>query len=354
MEFAYELIQLIQFSPKRLTLFNSIRSQAALDGGVSTPSLRSLCPTRWTVRHSSLNSILLNYTTIIETLDEVRKGKDEYAAKANGLLMRMETFEILFGLKLAHLLFSASEQFSTNLQAKDTSIYNATHGAELLVTHYNSLRHESQFNHFYDCVLQQSSGLTDEPSLPRYRKRPRRYDSGDDPHNYTEPKDRYRHLYFEVLELASGEIERRFKQSDFNVIQDLESVLLKAANGEKVAPDEALMTYLEKDIDKDRFLNQLAMLADMIKTSFSSTEIKRVTTLITIADAMNQSDIYKKMLGEIDKVLKIYFTFPVTTSTAERSFSSLRRLKTFLRSTMTQSRLTTSSYSIFTCLKLTV
>ena len=61
-------------------------------------------------------------------------------------------------MKLAHLLFSASEQFSTNLQAKDTSIYNATHGAELLVAHYNSLQHESQ----YDCVLQQSSGLTNE------------------------------------------------------------------------------------------------------------------------------------------------------------------------------------------------
>ena len=85
-------------------------------------------------------------------------------------------------------------------------------------------------------MLQQSSGLTDEPSLPRYRKRRRRYDSGDDPHCYREPKDRYRHLYFEVLELASGEIERMFKQSHHNVIQDLESVLLSAANGEKKCP----------------------------------------------------------------------------------------------------------------------
>jgi len=213
--------------------------------------------------------------------------------------------------------------------------------AQLLVSHYNSLRHDSQFNQFYDCVLKQSSGMTDEPSLPRSRKRPRRYDSGDDPHCYREPKDRYRHLYFEVLELASGEIERRFNQSDFNIIQDLECVLLNAGNGEKVGPGEALMTYLEKDINKDRFLSQLAMLADMIKTAFSdsSTEIKRVTTLRTIADAMNQSGIYKKMFGEVDKVLKIYFTFPVTTSTAERSFSSLCRLKTFLRSTMTQTRL---------------
>lgn len=97
------------------------------------------------------------------------------------------------------------------------------------------------------------------------------------------------------------------------------------------------MTYLEKD-NKDRFLSQLAVLADMIKTAFpdSSTEIKRVTTLGTIADAMNKSGIYKEMFGEVDKVLKIPFTFPVTTSTAERSFSSLRRLKTFLCSTMTQ------------------
>ena len=49
----------------------------------------------------------------------------------------------------------------------------------------------------------------------------------------------------------------------------------------------------------------------MIKTAFSSTDIKRVTTLRTIADAMNENDIYKKMLGEVAKALKIYFTFPV-------------------------------------------
>ena len=54
---------------------------------------------------------------------------------------------------------------------------------------------------------------------------------------------------------------------------------------------------------------------------------------------MEQSAIYKDMLSEVDKVLKIFFTFPVTSATAERSFSSLRRLKTLLRSTMTHCRL---------------
>ena len=46
------------------------------------------------------------------------------------------------------------------------------------------------------------------------------------------------------------------------------------------------------------------------------------------------------MLSEIDRLLKIYFTFPVTSATAdERSFSALCRVKTFLRTTMTHSRL---------------
>ena len=54
---------------------------------------------------------------------------------------------------------------------------------------------------------------------------------------------------------------------------------------------------------------------------------------------MNKGDIYKTMLSEVDKILKLYFTFPVTTATAEISFSSLRRIKMFLRSTMTDCRL---------------
>lgn len=122
------------------------------------------------------------------------------------------------------------------------------------------------------------------------------------------------------------------------MIQSLEPLLLKAANGEAVQPDEFLLKYLERDIDRVRFTAQLLMVPDLIKSAFKHA-IKSVTNIRTIADGMNQSDIYKKMLGEIDKALKIYFTFPVTTATAERSFSSLRRLKTYLRSTMTQHRL---------------
>lgn len=37
--------------------------------------------------------------------------------------------------------------------------------------------------------------------------------------------------------------------------------------------------------------------------------------------------------------MQLFFVLPVTSATAERSFSTLRRLKTYLRTTMQQERL---------------
>ena len=70
----------------------------------------------------------------------------------------------------------------------------------------------------------------------------------------------------------------------------------------------------------------------MIKTAFAGDVLIKVTNVRTIANAIQQSEIYKLegMLIEIDQVLKICFTFTVTSATAERLFSSLRRIKTYL------------------------
>jgi 2-oxo-4-hydroxy-4-carboxy--5-ureidoimidazoline (OHCU) decarboxylase len=43
------------------------------------------------------------------------------------------------------------------------------------------------------------------------------------------------------------------------------------------------------------------------------------------------------------KMLKLLLALPASTSTAERSFSALRRLKTYLRATMTATRLNSTS-----------
>ena len=62
----FELGKLIKFSPKRSTLFSTLSKQLAFNTGENTTgmSLRTLCPTRWTVRHTAIESVLLNYDTL--------------------------------------------------------------------------------------------------------------------------------------------------------------------------------------------------------------------------------------------------------------------------------------------------
>ena len=45
------------------------------------------------------------------------------------------------------------------------------------------------------------------------------------------------------------------------------------------------------------------------------------------------------LFSEVLKLLKLLFVLPASTASAERSFSSLRRLKTYLRSSITAQRL---------------
>ena len=143
------------------------------------------------------------------------------------------------------------------------------------------------------------------------------------------------------LELATGEIEKRFDQSDLHTITEVENLLLSAANNRNIEPiSQVVLKFLEKDVDPNRLKIQLLMLPDMIKTAFADeVPVKQVTNVRTIASAMEQSDIYKGMLSEIDRVKKFFFTFPVTSATAERSFSSLPRIKTYLRNSMSHCRL---------------
>ena len=66
---------------------------------------------------------------------------------------------------------------------------------------------------------------------------------------------------------------------------------------------------------------------------------QKVTLICTICEAVNSSHHTKVMLSEVHWLLSIYLTVPMTSATAERIFSTLRHLKNFLCSTITQKRL---------------
>ena len=111
--------------------------------------------------------------------------------------------------------------------------------------------------------------------------------------------------------------------------------MLDSANGKPISLSPKLKTLYRNDIDMEKLLLHLRMLQDVVKGAcLDGITIKQVTTL---CDIFNHQPDLKKILTEVHKFWRIYLTIPVTTSTAERSFSALKRVK--IRNSMTQGKL---------------
>ena len=91
------------------------------------------------------------------------------------------------------------------------------------------------------------------------------------------------------------------------------------------------------DIYCGRLGHQLYLVHDPVKTTLP--EVRQVANIRTICEAFNKTPVTKTLLGEVHKLLRLYSTLPVASATSERTFSSLRRLKSYLRSTKNQNRL---------------
>ena len=87
------------------------------------------------------------------------------------------------------------------------------------------------------------------------------------------------------------------------------------------------------DLDLDRLEKHLGILMDDIHEALP--EVKKVTSVRTVCESM-KTHTYRTLISEVHKLLRLYLTVPITSSTSERTFSSLRRLLTYLRSTMTE------------------
>ena len=68
-------------------------------------------------------------------------------------------------------------------------------------------------------------------------------------------------------------------------------------------------------------------------------QVKKVASIRTICEAI-KSPPYQNMLSEVHKLMKLYLTVSITSSTSsERAFSTLWHFLTYIRSTMTEQRL---------------
>ena len=84
---------------------------------------------------------------------------------------------------------------------------------KLLFQSLKDHRSDTCFKHFYEDTKKKASDLgVDEPTLPQSRRAPLSLDAtASNTHQYDNVEDFYRKNFFEVLDILTGEIKRRFE-----------------------------------------------------------------------------------------------------------------------------------------------
>ena len=330
-----EITKLVKLSPRRGTIFQRLKDELApLD-----PGIRVLCPTRWTIKAEALKSIVDNFEVLQhlweESLEYVKES--EMRARILGVSDRMMKFDFFFGAILGETVLSHSDNLSRTLQKGDISASEGQGVAEMTVTCLKTLRTDDNFELFWSKVTKKATQLNiDEPALPRKRKRTVRYESGNAaPEFHTSIEGYYRQAYFEVLDVICSTIEDRFRQPGYQLYSNLEQLLLKAVCKENYSSE---FDFVTKFYGPDLNVHALEMQLQIFATNFIM-EGKKTSIKDILKYLRNISSAQRALLSEICVIAKLILVMPATNAVSERSFSALRRVKTYLRSTMKQTRL---------------
>ena len=333
----YELVKLIKFSPKRVAMLRGIKEE--LDS--NSPSVRTLCPTRWTVRADSLASIMANYSCIQLLWETAVNGACDMEMKARirGVDSQMQTFKFFFCITLSEMILRHTDKLTQTLQQPSLSSVEGHAVSMLTVLTLTGLRTEGNFDLLWEKVLKIKEEVdVGDPQLPRKRKVPRRYEEGmaesEYPHS---PKDEYRRIYFEALDLAVSSIRSRFDQKGFKIFSSIKQLLLKACSGKSVDEDlKTVCDFFYDDFDKEELASELLTL----RTLYTSVVDSEEPSIESVKRALlSLSSSQRALIGTVSRVFQLLLVLPATNATSERSFSSLRRIKSYLRTTMSQSRL---------------
>jgi len=129
-----------------------------------------------------------------------------------------------------------------------------------------------------------------------------------------------------------NELRRRFDQPGMKIAAQREQLLVDAATRSPITEPD--MPPLPLSIDQRRLSVQLSMLHDLC----SDKQVANIQALAAIVASAQPET--RRVFREVEQLLTLCLSLPTSVAGSERSFSGLRRLKSWMRSTMTQTRLT--------------
>jgi hypothetical protein len=278
-------------------------------------------PTAVDTRWSSHNKVL---TVVVEEWDGLKKifeqliedsASDEKTIRqAEGYLSKMNNFNFTFLALVFKDIFGLCDVLFNILQKKSLDVNFCILQIKQTQQLISEKRNDESFQYYFKCAsertkLEMKRNLSEEQVCKNFKM-----------------------IYFEILDVIITDINVRFKD-----IEKLSFVTLcdssKFENFSKSFPENAFenlkVTY-GPFFDYSRLKNELIY-------TYTDARYRNigVEAIIQLLNESGMTDIFK----EVYRLLCLIVTIPSTSCSAERSFSALKRIKTYLRNSTSQERL---------------
>ena len=300
--------------------------------------LRNLSKTRWTARAESIQAVWISYEAIVEALEEILTKPVDAKTRvhASGLLKKIKQLDFIASIMFMKNVMLKTSKLAEALQAEELNILDALKNTRSTISVLKRFKaSESEMNDQIkaSCKFAEKIGIDPEEDFKKHHRKRRKPARADDNPNtqvdLTMPQH-FRKEFKSVLDTFINMFEDKIAPTLDTVLPMVR--VLQPPFKDTIPNDDdvvALCNMFVTEKDPGAVSVELELFRD--RTSDE--------TITNTAEAIKLAIDNRSSLPQLWECYKLLLTTPISVAKDERTFSVLKLVKNFYRSTMEDTRL---------------
>lgn len=309
-------------------------------------TLKGQSNTRWSAKSDAVTALYEEYEGVIEALTEILNSEEVNAstfADADSQFSQIYNFKFVLGLTVWNFVLGRIQIVNLVLQNKNISVDEAAKHLSGLLSWLEEFKENGFQKSFEKAKLKSELLGLDTNSGFYYRKtrgrRPARFVDGNSTQILSNEEQFKVEFFDKVMNELIQEMQNRFENlrqtsEEFSFLWGMKLNVSKTEDLQNCVKD--IVLKYDKDFDCQAFHKEMDYFKSAV-VSFLDKPLEK-TTPLDILNTLTQNNLQQQFVNS-HTALRIFLTLPVTVATNERSFSKLKLIKTYLRSSMAQERL---------------
>lgn len=311
-------------------------------GGVVL-ELQRICDTRWTSQIAACTAVKRTFPAVLVTLEALSgsESRGSRVAEARGIQGQLDN-TFLFHLCLFSVILRELKVTSDYLQKIDCDIATSCMIIQANTDRLTEMRNSTEE---FKCVWDEctkmaiDNGINMSVEARRPRKLPQHLAqfvvtegvTGDYQLLQTEEEFRL-HVYVLIIDKVIWEMNRRFNINS-SVLRGVSSLHPQSKSFLDIAELKSLVEHYQCDMDS------VEAEIKLLHKTIQRYETQRACVVNNLLEFVHFLEEFKIAFHEVYKLAVIAVTIPASSASCERTFSCMRRVKTYLRSRMANDRL---------------